>query len=544
MGYENITPAVGVTIDTYQNTNSNDPVFDHIAIQLNGDIDHGTPNNIDGPVSAISGNPNIEDGQWHDFRITWNATTQEIDAYIDGVLRTSATIDLINTVFSGDPLVFWGFTGSTGARHNLQRFCTKNEADFNFNQTYSYCLGDTIDFLDNSSSFGYITNWYWDFGDGTTDSLTTQGNISHLYTSAGNYTVTLKVKGNDGCVSNAHTINVDVFPNPVAVASINTPICENDSLLFEASGGDSYQWLGPNGFSSAQQNDTIFNTSTADSGTYKLIVTNSHGCSDTTTLDVTINPRPIVDVGSDTTICSGSQITLEATSNMNDVTFTWDNGLGTGASQTVTPSTHTTYHVIGENIYGCTAENDVTVSVQSKPNVSYIADPTEGIYPLDVDFTNTSSDNTLQYTWIFGDGASNITNNTNVQHTFENKGIYNVMLIGENQGCNDTANITITVLPPEMKYTFPNVFTPNGDGENDYFHIVDPRFIKEIEIVILNRWGNLVFESNDVNFKWNGQVKNSGDICTEGTYFYKAILTNLEGESVKEHGFIELTLGK
>lgn len=543
MGYEGITPAVGITIDTYQNGNSNDPAFDHIAIQLNGDIDHSSPNNIDGPVSALASSPNIEDGQWHDFRITWNTSTTEMEAYVDGDLRVSTTIDMVNTVFSGDPEVFWGFTGSTGSKTNLQRFCTKNEADFNFNQTDSYCLGDTIDFSDNSTSFGHITNWYYDFGDGTTDTLTTQGDTSHLYTSAGNYTVTLKVKGNDGCVSDAQTISVDVYPNPVAAADVNTPICEDDSLVFEASGGGSYQWSGPNGFSSTQQNDTLFEASISDSGNYKLIATSSHGCTDTTVVDVTVNPRPSVDAGADTTICNGDQITLEATSNGNNVTYTWDNGLGAGASHTVSPSAHSTYNVIGENAYGCTAKSDVTISVQLQPDVSLTADTTEGIYPLPVNFSNTSN-GASQYTWFFGDGTNNPTNDSIVQHTFENEGTYEVVLIGENLGCRDTANITITVLNPKMEYSFPNVFTPNGDGDNDYYHIIEPRFIKDLEIVILNRWGNLVFESNKIDFEWNGKVKNSGSKCTEGTYFYKAILTNMEGETVKEYGFIEVTLGK
>lgn len=543
MGYQGIAPAAGVTIDTYENSNSNDPSYDHIAIQLNGDIDHNSTNNIAGPISALASNPNIEDGQWHNFRITWDASTTEMKAYIDGSMRVSSTIDLVSTVFNGDPEVYWGLTASTGGERNVHRFCTKNESDFNIDPSLSYCLGDTVDFIDNSYSFGHIVNWYWDFGDGTADTTTAQGNVSHAYTSSGNYTVTLKVEGNDGCISDVKTISVDVNPNPDATAISNSPICENDSLTIEANGGGTYDWVGPDGFTSTQQNDTILNASLVNGGTYTLIVTNPYGCTDTTMVDVVVNPRPTVDVGPDYSICEGESVNLTATSNMNGVTFTWDNGLGNGANQTILPTTDTTYHVIGENSFGCTDESAVTVIVTPNPDVSLTANPIKGISPLEVNFTNTSS-NSTQYNWDFGDGNNSTTNDIEVQHTFENDGVYSTTLIGYNQGCTDTAKVTIIVLFPKIEYKFPNIFTPNGDGENDHFHVIDPKYIKSFEVVVFNRWGNVVFESQKFNFQWNGKVDNSGSQCTEGTYFYKATLTDMNDETIQEHGFVDLKLGK
>lgn len=75
LGYDGITPAVGVTIDTWQNGNDNDPAFDHIAIQLNGNLNHNVANNIAGPVTAINGNNNIEDGVWY-IRCVFNGMLQ------------------------------------------------------------------------------------------------------------------------------------------------------------------------------------------------------------------------------------------------------------------------------------------------------------------------------------------------------------------------------------------------------------------------------------------------------------------------------------
>jgi hypothetical protein len=106
LGYNGITPAVGVTIDTWQNGNDNDPAYDHIAIQLNGNLNHNSVNNIAGPVTAISGNDNIEDGAWHSMRIQWDAATKTLSAYIDGSLRVSTVKDFVTDIFAGNPMVF------------------------------------------------------------------------------------------------------------------------------------------------------------------------------------------------------------------------------------------------------------------------------------------------------------------------------------------------------------------------------------------------------------------------------------------------------
>src|SRR5687767_3140998 len=70
MGFDGITPSIGVTLDTWQNSGYNDPYYDHISIQVNGNPTHGT--DLAGPVTAANGNNNIEDCQWHIFRISWD----------------------------------------------------------------------------------------------------------------------------------------------------------------------------------------------------------------------------------------------------------------------------------------------------------------------------------------------------------------------------------------------------------------------------------------------------------------------------------------
>src|SRR5450432_411307 len=85
IGFENISPSIGIPIDTWQNPVDNDPFFDHIGIYKNGDLVNGSPNTLANPVQAIADNPNIEDCQWHLFRIIWDAVTHILSAQIDNV---------------------------------------------------------------------------------------------------------------------------------------------------------------------------------------------------------------------------------------------------------------------------------------------------------------------------------------------------------------------------------------------------------------------------------------------------------------------------
>ncbi len=89
----------------------------------------------------------------------------------------------------------------------------------------------------------------------------------------------------------------------------------------------------------------------------------------------------------------------------------------------------------------------------------------------------------------------------------------------------------------DAELTIPNVFTPNSDGVNDRFFI-NAKNIAEFNIVIVNRWGNVVFETSDITVFWDGKFKN--ELCTEGTYFYKVIAKAKNKKEYQNQGFISL----
>ena len=107
MGFEGIVPSVGISLDTWQNFNRNDPAYDHINIQVNGIVTHGT--DLSGPVPVSIANNNVEDCNWHVLRISWDPVTKTLSSWFDDILRVQAVVDLVATVFWKQSACILGF---------------------------------------------------------------------------------------------------------------------------------------------------------------------------------------------------------------------------------------------------------------------------------------------------------------------------------------------------------------------------------------------------------------------------------------------------
>jgi len=117
LGYSGISPSVAVEIDTYQN--SIDPLQDHIAIDVNGNLSHTYNNQTYGTPQPVEIG-NVEDRNEHDVRIVWFAENNTLKVYFDGELKLNWTKNVVDEIFGGSPLVYWGFTGATGGLNNTQ----------------------------------------------------------------------------------------------------------------------------------------------------------------------------------------------------------------------------------------------------------------------------------------------------------------------------------------------------------------------------------------------------------------------------------------
>jgi gliding motility-associated-like protein len=343
---------------------------------------------------------------------------------------------------------------------------------------------------------------------------------------SGTQTITYSYMNGNGC-TNSDVATITVNPAPVVNAGSYSPVCVNGTPVnivgTPAGGTFSGTGVTANTFNPASGTQTI---------TYTY--TSAQNCTNSSTSTIQVNNLPTINAGTDFTICAGSSVTLNGNGG---TSYSWNNGGVNG--QAFTPSTGSTvYTVTGTDANGCVNTDNVTVNVFTYPNAYASADVTTGNPGLVVNFDNFST-NATSYNWDFGNGASaNVSNLNSQTATYGSVGSYLMVLTSSNGICSDTAMIQIDILPyPSPEIHIPNVFTPNGDNANDEFFILTNN-ASALEVVILNRWGNVVHEINTIDGVWDGDV--NGKQADDGVYFFKYVVTGLNNEEIIGHGNITL----
>ncbi len=349
------------------------------------------------------------------------------------------------------------------------------------------------------------------------------------------------------CVQ-SDTVEVVLDPSSINAGS-DIAFCQNESESLTATAN----FPNPN-FTWETGATTATITPTA-SGYYTVSATSPSGCFLSDSALVTITPMPwdfdIVD--SQPTSCGVNSGAVFAVMNgtFNDPPYyTW-NGPGANNPNQVDASVwqnlSSGWYYIQVESAGCYRYDSVFVDVSNPPVAGIGATPLSGDAPLNVTFTNSST-NSTSYIWSFGNGnTANANDLSGQQQTYTDPGVYTAYVVAEQGNCDDTAFITIVVneppvppIPPvivPVDLSYPNVFTPNGDLKNDFFEF-DLLNIKEIEIYVVNRWGETVFSSTDVNFKWDGKI--NGTLATEGVYTFVYKATGAQNENLEGQGFVHL----
>lgn len=381
----------------------------------------------------------------------------------------------------------------------------------------------------------------------TTTLSNTGGNIVIYNLGEGEYT-DFEITNANGCTTLISDIQQLQEPEPPAVsAPDDIEVCMGESVTLTADNPDNATITWSNGVTDG----VAFTTTNVGATTY-YVAASENGCTNSDSVVVTVNPIPNSTFTGDQLIgCVSHTVTFTDNSNLTDGICTWD--FGDGETSNVCDSVVHTYTETGiydvtlivENTFGCIDTTSMTdyIEVINGPVAAFTANP------VNTDFNNTEvtfnnqSTNASNYTWDFGDLSSQV-NDVDPIHDFPIgvPGEYTVTLYAYNNiGCVDSTTTNIIVINPILDYEIPNIFTPNGDNSNDFFELINPENIVDIDVIILNRWGNLVFESTDANFKWNGLKNNNGTECSDGTYFYKINMTDLNGEEIEEHGFVQLS---
>lgn len=337
------------------------------------------------------------------------------------------------------------------------------------------------------------------------------------------------------------SVEIFVFPPFTVAVSGDNSICEGDSSILSATGADSYIWDNTGTLSSGV--DSVVTATPANTTTYTVIGTVG-SCTASTTFTLTVNPLPTILTTAPADItCLNPSSVLTATSAGN--TIVWD---GPGMVAVPDPATATepgTYTVtVTTPATGCVTTGQVTVNEPNPLLAAFTASPITGVSPLQVQFDN-GSQNAVSYEWYFGENALVGAITEDAAHNYGAEGSFTAMLVATNAlGCTDTAFVTILVLNPilgcgQYVIQIPNVITANGDGINESLtinHNISSSF--GFECLIVNRWGNVVYETNDFTKPWDGKNK-SGELCSEGVYFYKMTFT-CDSQSTSFDGNIQL----
>ncbi len=401
------------------------------------------------------------------------------------------------------------------------------------------CLGNATTF-NNTSANG--NTYGWTFGDASTSALQTP---THIYAAGGTYNVTLVVTATGGC-TNTVTVPVNVFGLPKADFT-NTSVCVNAATAFtdiSTVGSpetiNQWAWSFGDGTTGTLENPS-HTYATAGTFTVQMITVTDKLCTDTISHVVTIYPPPVVAFKGDSLEhCAPWCVNFTDASAVpgGAIThWTWNFGDGSAnVNQTTFAVENHCYQAAGTYAVSLTVSSDkgcvsnlnkpAYITTWPKPKAEFSSsDPATILQPV-VTFTDQSS-NAVAWDWRFGDGDSLGLLTPNPVHTYpsEDSGTYNVkLLVYSIHGCTDTISHPVHI-GPVFDFFAPNCYTPNDDGINDLFFGYGVGIYK-YNLIVFDRWGNLIFQTHDLYEGWDGKVQGTGVVCQEDVYVWKVILTD------------------
>lgn len=280
------------------------------------------------------------------------------------------------------------------------------------------------------------------------------------------------------------------------------------------------------------------------SANYIVTVTDECANSLQDTVEVIVNPLPVLSINNETAEACGEaevNFTNQATSDPG-TSFLWDFDNGTLSTAEHPEAVFTNsglYNVIvtATSEFGCVNADTVTadITVHPQARADFYSDSHDAdVYNPQVRFVNTSVNATF-YQWTFGDGA--LSADINPVHTYTEKGEYLVTLIANNNAnCPDTISELVHIDPVSSIYV-PNAFTPDGDGHNEVFQAVGEELV-DVQMQIFNRWGQLIFVSESIDMGWDGNYK--GQPADSEVYVYKIKAIDTLGEHHDLMGHVTL----
>jgi len=487
----------------------------YYCIVSNGNCEASTPTIevIENTLTNIDLQPNSVEilCPSEEFFLTATAGFDNYTWYInDGFLITTTSNQLL--VDLGGLYSVSGTTTIGGCITN------SNQVDISFSEilfpqisspVFTICEGESLP-LSTSPQY---SNYQW-FQDGNI--IPGANTFSYTVTESGDYSVV--VSNITGCDFESNSLTFNVAPLPTVVLDNIGPIetCIDVFQLnafMQNSIADSWQWY-DDGAIANQTNSSINLT---EDGTYYVEATSIFGCSALSNpFEITfLTPTNIQIVASNETPCAGDIVELTISGDYESLL--WLDG---SDEEIINVTTTGFYSVVATGIEGCTDSDLINITFTPLPNVD------AGIDVLADCENGTELDGTAQgsFSWSPAEGLSN----PNILNPIATPVASTVYTLTSNiNGCIATDEVIVVANCGFI--IIPNVFTPNGDSDNEEFEIFNFG-IPEYEIKIYNRWGDLMFESTNSNKHWDGQQNSIP--AAEGTYYYTLIANDANGNSL------------
>lgn len=340
-------------------------------------------------------------------------------------------------------------------------------------------------------------------------------------------TYTVEITAPSGCTFTEEVVVQVFFTPPVPVIPDLVNLCFGESATITVSGADSYFWSPPTAISPTTGSTVVVNPTV--NSWYFCDFTNACGTlRDSVFVELII---PNITAGFDTIICPGQTAILQA---FGGVSYAWSpiNSLSapTGSSVFATPTQPTTYTVIGTDQFGCTGTATVQVDLFPKAFIQTV--PNVYAFLGDIVQLGATSTTSGQYIWSPSEFLSCVACTSPFANPDQNY-VYTVTYTDAN-GCSASDQVTIFYDP--IIYV-PNTFTPNGNLFNEEFRAFGGN-IKTFEMLIFNRWGELIKTIHSLNDTWDGTFKDLP--CPDGTYVWKMSYTDFTDKEYERVGHINL----
>lgn len=377
----------------------------------------------------------------------------------------------------------------------------------------SSCVGSAVAFAGSTTPMLPSATATWNFGDPASGSANTATGLTptHSYTAAGTYPVTLTVMDPSLAAPATSTQSVTVAPLPSVRLGRDTTLCGSQLLLSAGAqpAGTTYRW---------QDGSTAATYLARATGTYSVSVTSAAGCTSTASRQVILNALPTPRLPADTTVCATS-VLLRPGAQPAGTTYRWQDG---STSATYLAQASGSYSVQVTTAQGCVGTATSRVQLGVAPMVSLGADTL--VCPTAV-WTLRLHPQPVGTLYRWQDGSTGAT------YVAHGPGQYSVQVRTTAAGCPATA--TLVASPIDCPVIIPNIITPNGDPQNEFF-VLKGLTPSDWSLRIFDRWGRQVYDRPKYDNGWNATGQSAG------LYYY--LLSNpATGE--RHQGWVEVVRG-